>query len=79
MTDHINRFLDRLEQQPIPSSDDPELQEPVQLFFRQSTAALMAVMDFQDAFFNCIGLGVFIADKDAMQSLKPMIWDWNAR
>jgi CheY-like chemotaxis protein len=66
MTDHINRFLDRLEQQPFLSVRDPELQEPVQLFPRQSTAEMIAVMDFQDAVFHCIGLGIFIADKDAM-------------
>jgi CheY-like chemotaxis protein len=66
MTHQINRLLDRLEHQPFQSITDPEFQESIPLFPRQSTAELIAVMDFQEAFFNCIGLGVFIADEDAV-------------
>ena len=66
MTTQINRFLDRLEQEPFQTIHDPEFQESVPLFPRQSTAELIAVMDFQEAFFNCIGVGIFIADEDAV-------------
>lgn len=66
MSNQINGFLDRLAQQPFQTIDDLEFQESVPLFPRQSTADLIAVMDFQEAFFNCIGLGVFVADEDAV-------------
>lgn len=66
MTDQINRLLDRLAEHAFETITDPEFQQSVPLFPRQSTAELIDVMDFQEAFFDCIGLGIFIADEDAV-------------
>jgi CheY-like chemotaxis protein len=65
MSGHINRFMDRLEKQKFPFPDHMEILEPVKLYSRQSTAELIDAMDFQEAILKCIGVGIFIADKDA--------------
>jgi CheY-like chemotaxis protein len=65
MAGHINRFMDRLEKLSFPFSDHAEILEPVKLYPRPSTAKLIDVMNFQDAILKCIGVGIFIADKDA--------------
>jgi CheY-like chemotaxis protein len=65
MSGHINRFMDRLEEQSFPFPDHTEVLEPVKLYSRQSTAELIDAMDFQEAILKCIGVGIFIADKDA--------------
>ncbi|MBI5593004.1 MAG: response regulator [Deltaproteobacteria bacterium] len=65
MSGHINRFMDRLEKLSFPFLDHTEILEPVKLYPRQSTAELIDVMDFQEAILKCIGVGIFIADKDA--------------
>ena len=65
MSGHINQFMDRLEKQPFPFLDHAEVLEPVKLNLRQSTAELIDVMDFHEAILKCIGVGIFIADKDA--------------
>jgi len=65
MTGHINRFMDRLEKQTFPFLEHTEILEPVKLYPRQSTAELIDIMDFQEAILKCIGVGIFIADKDA--------------
>ncbi len=66
MSAHINRFMDRLEKQSFPFPDHAEVLEPVKLYSRQSTAELIDVLDFQEAILRCIGVGIFIADKDAV-------------
>jgi CheY-like chemotaxis protein len=66
MTGQINRLLDRMDEHPFETITDLEFQQSVPLFPRQSTAELIDVMDFQEAFFDCIGLGVFIADEEAV-------------
>jgi len=65
MSGHINRFMDRLEELSFPFPDHAEVFEPVKLYSRQSTAELIDAMDFQEAILKCIGVGIFIADKDA--------------
>jgi len=66
MADHINRFMDRLEKQSFPFSNNEEILEPVKLYPRLSTSELIDAMDFQEAIFKCIGVGIFIIDKDAV-------------
>ncbi len=63
MNEHIGRFMDKLEKQSFPFSRDEEVQMPVPLYPRQSTAELMEAMDFQAAVFESIGAGIFVTDK----------------
>jgi len=65
MSGHINRFMDSLEKLSFPFHGHVEVLESVKLYSRQSTAELIDAMDFQEAIIKCIGVGIFIADKDA--------------
>jgi PAS domain S-box-containing protein len=62
---HVDDFLDKLEETPHPNPDDKVFLEPGQVYPRQSTAALMDLLNYQKAITESAGVGLIIVDADA--------------
>ncbi|SPD72340.1 Response regulator receiver domain protein [uncultured Desulfobacterium sp.] len=66
MGDHVDKFLDRIENQPLPGPDAKViLEEPGQVYPRQSSAGLMDILNFSQAVTESAGIGIIVVDSDA--------------
>lgn len=65
MGGHVDNFLDKLEETPHPDPDDKVFLEAGQVYPRQSTAALMDLLNYQKAITESAGVGLIIVDADA--------------
>jgi CheY-like chemotaxis protein len=65
MTDHVNRFMDKVEKQPFPPENAKDLLEPGKVHPRQITVELMDTVGFHQAITESIGVGIIVVDKDA--------------
>ena len=62
---HVGDFLDKLEKTPHPDPEDKVFLEPGQVYPRQSTEALMDLLNYQKAITESAGVGLIIVDADA--------------
>jgi len=65
MGDHIETFLDKIENKALPNPDANVFLEPGQLYPRQTTAALLDILNYQQAITESAGIGILVVDTDA--------------
>lgn len=65
MADHINSFIDRIEEEPPPSAGENNLFELDKIFPRQPTAELIDTLSFQLGITESVGVGIVVVDRDA--------------
>ena len=65
MGDHIDTFLDRIEQNPLAGPNAKIFLEPGQVYPRQTTAELMDILNYQQAITESAGIGILVVDTDA--------------
>jgi PAS domain S-box-containing protein len=76
MKTEINRFLDKIENDPLGPTTDSNVLEPEGLYPREATEELIGLLNYKLAIIESIGIGIIIVDKDAkILSANPMALD----
>jgi len=76
MKAEINRFLDKIENDPLGSTPDSNVLEPEGLYPREATKELIGLLNYKLAIIESIGIGIIVVDKDAkILSANPMALD----
>jgi PAS domain S-box-containing protein len=65
MGDHVDKFLDKIEKQPLPGPEAKVILEPDEVYPRQSLAGLMDILSFAQAVTESAGIGIIVVDTDA--------------
>jgi PAS domain-containing protein len=65
MADHVNRFIDRLENQAFPVTNGEDIVDPGKVNPRQITMELIESKGFHQAVIESIGIGIIVVDRDA--------------
>lgn len=65
MVDHLGTFLDRVEEETFPGSNDNVFLEPGRVYPRRATAELMDILNYQRAITDCAAIGILVVDMDA--------------
>jgi len=65
MGDYVDKFLNKIEKQPVPGPNAKVFLEAGQVYPRQATAELMDMLSFQQAVTESAGIGIIVVDTDA--------------
>ncbi len=76
MADHLHRFMDRIEKEPLNPDPGSDVFEPGRVYPRQATVELIESVNFQRAIIESVGVGIIVVDKDArIISANPPVLD----